>query len=470
MTDQALLDQLLASLPGFLTRQRWFARAEGAGEGELPRVVLVDHQELAKGPPGLLWLVVDADGSTYQVLVGTRPDTEAAELVAGNDDALVAPVDGSFGRALAYEATLDPELNRILLEVASDGRVRSGRVRPVGAEQSNTSLVFDDKLIVKFFRRLRRGRNPDVEVTLALDEVGFNHIAAPFVVWSRGDWDLAFVQQYLAGGTEGWTLALTSLRDLYAASVDSRAPEGLAAPPELGRTEGAEAELPRPETAGGDFGSESRRIGMVAGRMHLALAEAFGAEPGDAAEWADAVERDLDGLAAEGLAPEAARAVTQRLRGCEELGAAIRVHGDFHLGQVMRTDVGWFVLDFEGEPARTVEERAKHWSPLKDVAGMVRSFQYSAAVGLDERDPTEQDVTLKELARAWEWHNREAFLQGYLATPGIEAIVPADPAAFDAVLAAYELQKAAYELAYERAYRPDWVHIPRAALERLLAG
>ena len=120
MTDQALLDQLLASLPGFLTRQRWFARAEGAEEGELPRVVLVDHQELAKGPPGLLWLVVDADGSTYQVLVGTRPDTEAAELVAGNDDALVAPVDGSFGRALAYEATLDPELNRILLEVASE--------------------------------------------------------------------------------------------------------------------------------------------------------------------------------------------------------------------------------------------------------------------------------------------------------------------------------------------------------------
>jgi maltokinase len=468
MSGEGLVDHLLAALPGFLVRQRWYARPEGAREGDLPRITLVDHQELAKGPPRLTWLVVEAEGGTYQVLVGTRPEVEAAEIVGGNDDAVVGPVEAPTGRVLGYEATLDPDLNRVLLQVASDGRVHSGRVRPVGAEQSNTSLVYDDKIIVKFFRRLRPGPNPDVEVSLALDEVGFNHIPAPLVVWRRGDWDLAFVQQYLAGGTEGWTLALTSLRDLYAAAVGARGPEVPAGP--AAAPERAEVELPRPETAGGDFGSESSRIGAVTARMHLALAEAFGSGAGDVAEWAGAIESELDGVSPAGLSLDAARAVTERLRGVEAPGASIRVHGDFHLGQVMRTDVGWYVLDFEGEPARTLEERSRHVSPLKDVAGMLRSLQYAAAVGLDERDPAEQDPGLWELGKAWEWHNREAFLQGYLATPGIDALVPADPPAFDAVLAAFELQKAVYELAYELAYRPGWVHIPRAALERLLAG
>ncbi|TML41088.1 MAG: hypothetical protein E6G27_08560 [Actinobacteria bacterium] len=468
MSDPTLVDQLLGLLPGFLVRQRWYARPQGSPEGELPRLELVEHDELAKGPPGLTWMLVDSGGRTYQVLVGTRPEAEAAEVPGGSDDAVMGVVDASFGPALAYEATVDPVLDLKLLQVASQRRVRARRVRPVGAEQSNTSVVYDDKLIVKFFRRLRRGPNPDVEVTTALDAVGFNHIAAPMFVWRRGAWELAFAQQFLAGGTEGWALALTSLRDLYAAAHEVRGPEGPAVAP--GGREGGQAEHPRPETAGGDFGSESRRVGTVAARMHLAMAEAFGREPGDAEHWAKAMEGELDGLAAEGLDLGAARALVDRLLRLDDPGAAVRVHGDFHLGQVMRTDVGWFVLDFEGEPARSVEERARPSSPLKDVAGMLRSLQYAAAVALEERDPAGHDPALQDLARAWEWRNREAFLEGYVSTAGIEALVPSDPAAFDAVLAAFELEKAVYELAYERAYRPGWAHIPRAALERLLGG
>jgi maltokinase len=139
------------------------------------------------------------------------------------------------------------------------------------------------------------------------------------------------------------------------------------------------------------------------------------------------------------------------------------VHGDYHLGQVLRTDAGWYVLDFEGEPARPLEERRRPTSALKDVAGMLRSFHYASAVARTERDAEELD----ELAAAWEERNREAFLRGYLRAAGPGGVLPPDPDCVGAVMAAFELEKAVYELGYERAYRPDWEAIPLAALRRL---
>ncbi|HEX9530359.1 MAG TPA: phosphotransferase, partial [Acidimicrobiales bacterium] len=191
--------------------------------------------------------------------------------------------------------------------------------------------------------------------------------------------------------------------------------------------------------------------------------------PGRADAWAGTIERELGPIASEGLDPRAARDVVDRLRHAKDPGLEIRVHGDYHLGQVMRTDTGWFVLDFEGEPARPVEERAAPWSPLKDVAGMLRSFQYAAAAALNERGEPERTEALYALGGAWEMHNRGAFLDGYRSTRGISELVPGDDESFDAVLAAFELEKAIYELAYELAYRPDWALIPRAALERILS-
>jgi maltokinase len=134
----------------------------------------------------------------------------------------------------------------------------------------------------------------------------------------------------------------------------------------------------------------------------------------------------------------------------------------------MRTDLGWYILDFEGEPARPLEERRRPSSPYKDVAGMLRSFDYAAQVALRERGEDERDG-LREAGEAWEERNRNAFLAGYEATKGIDELLPADPDQRERRLRFYELEKARYEQAYERAHRPDWEDIPRAAIARLEA-
>jgi maltokinase len=135
----------------------------------------------------------------------------------------------------------------------------------------------------------------------------------------------------------------------------------------------------------------------------------------------------------------------------------------------MRTDAGWFVLDFEGEPARGMSERLAFTSPFKDVTGMLRSFQYAAHFALLEQEANEQEE-LAPLAEDWERHNRQAFLDGYFGTPGITSLLPERPEVRQAVSLGFELQKALYEMEYERAYRPDWLAIPTAAVQRILAG
>ena len=418
-------------LPGFLGRQRWYS---GPPPGQ---VTVVQRDTLG---PDLDWLLVDAGGARYQVLLAWRPVGQAPEFLQGHDEALLGAVDDR----LAFDALLDPDAARALLRLVTPEE-EGQYVRPMGAEQSNTSLVFDDRLVLKMFRRLQAGANPDVEVTSALAGVGFSHVAEPLGVWQRDGIDLAVVARYLAGGAEGWALALTSLRDLYGAGTDD------------------------PAAAGGDFAAEAGRLGEVTAGLHLAMAEAFGTAPGDPAAWAAGVDAQLERLQDGDVDPVAVKEFVERLRAVGQPGPSIRVHGDYHLGQVLRTDSGWYVLDFEGEPARPLEERRRPSSPLKDVGGMLRSLQYAAAFALFERDEKEQQ-TLTPLAEAWEARNRKAFLKGYLGTEGVDALLPAPGADRDAVLAAFELDKAVYEVLYERAFRPDWVQIPLRAVRRLLDG
>ena len=416
-------------LPAYLGRQRWFS-------GPPPDSATVAAREDLAG--GLEWMLVDAGGARYQVVVGRRPAHAGPEFLHGHDEAVL----GVVGHDLAFDATLDPEYARILLSLVAPGE-EGHLVRPMGAEQSNTSLVFDDRVVLKLFRRLHAGGNPDVEVPAALAEQGFNSVAEPLGLWRRDGVDLAVVARYLAGGAEGWALALTSLRDFYAAENDD------------------------PAAAGGDFAAEAGRLGDVTAGMHLAMARAFGASRGDPATWAASVESQMSRLDDGDVDPIAAKSFVERLHAVAEPGSAIRVHGDFHLGQVLRTDSGWFVLDFEGEPARPLAERSLPSSPLKDVSGMLRSFHYAAAVALSERDEHERDALVPR-AEAWERRNRMAFLRGYLAAPGVEDLLPAAGADRHAVLAAFELDKAVYEVLYERAHRPDWVDIPLGAVRRLL--
>lgn len=372
-----------------LDGRRWFA-------GDIDAATIVEQNDLPVDPPLTQVLVRANDNHTYQLIV----DANENEI----DD---NPNDGCA----------------LLHEVAPDENPQ--QVRHLGLEQSNTTFVFDERILLKLYRKVVDGPNPDVDVPDALHRVGFTYTPAVLGRWRRDGRDLASVQPFLAGATDGWSLALASLRQLF-------------------------GEGSSPEDAGGDFAPEARRLGAITAEMHIAMSRAFDVQRADA--------RTIRSTVARGEAEP-------RLKGIEDAGALIRVHGDYHLGQALRTDDSWYVVDFEGEPMRDMEQRLALASPLKDVAGMARSFDYAAAIAAREQD---QDVS--SLARAWERHNRSEFLEAYWDGIHGHDLVPRVHADAVTLLEAYELEKALYEVAYERAHRPGWVDIPEAAVARLRAA
>jgi maltokinase len=221
-----------------------------------------------------------------------------------------------------------------------------------------------------------------------------------------------------------------------------------------------------PSEAGGDFGPDACRLGTITAEMHVALGDAFGVSAGEPKVWVEDMLSQLARTEHPDLDVAPIRQVESALLSID-VGPAIRIHGDFHLGQVMRSDAGWYVLDFEGEPARPVEERRRPSSALRDVAGMLRSFHYAAEVGIREYGH-DADAEVQELGTAWENHNRARFLEGYLLVEGVERVLPASDRDRARVLAAFELDKAVYEVAYEASYRPEWVGIPLSAVQRIL--
>jgi maltokinase len=474
---------LAPSLADFLPRQRWFGAKDrtielvrirsmetlcgpgvpgaSSGSGSWPALLRIDAEVNLAGAPD----------ARYQLLLGLRPTGVDVDFLAGHESAVVGEFDTEQGQALVYDALLDAELALALLEIVAPDQPAE-RVRPLNAEQSNTSLVYDDHMILKVFRRLTEGHNPEVEVIETLAAVGFTAVPEPLASWRRDGMDLAFLQRFLAGATDGWNIALASLRELFAEyTIGTSPPPGDA----LGAGAAAPFEATDPADARGDFAAE----------LHQAMARGFGTTKVTGAEWAESMEEQLervlggsDAAAADRSLSEGARLIIARLKEIPDPGPAIRVHGDYHLGQVLRTDAGWFVLDFEGEPARPLAERTRPSSPLKDVAGMLRSLSYASSVALSyQEDPLFSGDTPMppgiRLGQAWEHRNRESFLAGYLRKAqfdpdsGREPILPSDPAIRSAVLAAFELDKALYEVAYERANRPDWVRIPLEAVGRL---
>jgi maltokinase len=292
-----------------------------------------------------------------------------------------------------------------------------------------------------------------VEVTKLLGERGFPHVLPQLAELRYEGSDLAVVRQYMLGSTDAWELARTSLRDL----LNTRMP---------------------PDEAGGDFGPEALTLGDVTARLHLAMAEVFGTEPGSAKDWLDGFRAQLERLpdvaaatatpVAEVVDTAAVDAALAALADVADPGVATRIHGDLHLAQMLLADAGWFVLDFEGEPARPVAERVLTSSPLRDVAGMVRSFHYAARIGLAERG-RDVDPELVDLAGQWESRAADEFWRGYQSVTGIDRLLPASAADRESLLRAFELDKAIYEIIYELSHRPDWVDIPASAVRRTLA-
>jgi trehalose synthase-fused probable maltokinase len=442
----------------WIVAQRWF----GSKAREVAHIDVAECIPLREEVPQLALALVEArfgEGTheTYQVPLGLRPADEGwSERVIGEADGWTiydALADPAAGRELLHRMrsgaveTIEEGTLRFCW-AASAGAEQGGTVdvRPVGVEQSNSSIVFGDELILKAFRRVEPGVNPELELLRFLSERGFPNIAA-LAGWYEFegrfiDATLGILQEYLAGARDGWELTLEEL---------ASDPDGL-----LGRL---------------------RALGEVTGELHTALGsdstnpdfapdepsqEALSLLTADVDEQIERIFIDLPET--EALAPIAGRGqdVREKLQALSHIGAGgrvIRTHGDYHLGQTMLSDRGWVILDFEGEPARPLPERRLKRSPLRDVAGMLRSFSYAAAGGRLLRGVDVPD--------SWEDGARAVFLEGYFdrAEP---SLLPPGEGPTNQLLAVFELEKAVYELRYELNNRPDWVGIPVAGILRLL--
>jgi maltokinase len=481
------LSGLAVALKNFIPEQRWWG---GRGR-DLQDVTIDDVAVLREGDFALMFVLAVlhyGDGiELYSAPLCIRSLRDDEEVT--RPESLVTEVGMGGRRAVIYDALTDHECVFHLWNMIADEeehRTAHGMLRcrnmgtstegatladvaPLGKEQSNTSLVLAGRELIKLVRKLDEGPSPELEMNEGLAAAGFAHTPPPlgfmeYVRGTRAPAMVALIQPYLRNGTEGWALALTSLRDLYAdAEEDAGA--------------GASDRENRVAEQGSSFVAEAARLGDVTAELHLALTrptlpEALRPVPltaGMLGQWADEMRSDLDTLLDRKeprLAPLAGHRdrlieTVEQLRHLPAGGLAIRIHGDFHLGQVLRTDSGWVVLDFEGEPNRPVAVRRQHYSPLRDVAGMLRSFDYAAAAALAERmapdDPDWRGMMRHGIA--WARSSRQAFWEAYLQRAGSGDLLP-DPESALVLRRALEQQKAVYEVRYELGHRPRWVGIP----------
>jgi maltokinase len=432
--ERALIEQVM--------RQRWYgAKSRGVAHAQV-----LDSVTVREGDPPLALALVEMRYETgahdlYQLLFAQEGDE-----VRFDDDVALAR---ELVRTLRAGETLHGAEGIVEFHRVADfaGLKDPVEVRWVGAEQSNTSVVLDEEAILKVFRRLEPGVNPELEMLRFLTDHNFAN-SPPLDGWYEYAGDrlvatLGILQTFVQGGLDGWELAL----------------DGFAAAPER-------------------FLARLHRLGEVTGQMHSVLASdsndpAFSVETPSVetlglltATVDEEIERVFLELpdGDEALAPIAGRGeeVREQLRMLTHggpTGKVIRTHGDYHLGQTMWADGDWVILDFEGEPLRTFSERRRKRSPLRDVAGMLRSFAYAATAASFLRGTEAPD--------GWEQAARTQFLDGYLgAVDG--ALLPPGAAAIDRLLAVFELEKAVYELRYELDNRPDWVRIPVAGILRLI--
>jgi maltose alpha-D-glucosyltransferase / alpha-amylase len=509
-----LIADLQHCLPAYVSSRRWFrAKARTIRHLEIKDVI---HA------PGFFVLVVCIyyqDAATDEYLLPVAIAWHAKE----HPEAIGLVRDESGGReGVAYDALLDEPVRRTLLAAMAAEETFTGaagvlraahtpafaQLLPLAAapsdsfvsrtEQSNTSVIYRDKFILKLFRRLEAGVNPDIEIGRFLTGRGFRHTPAVYgslEYQKRGDaglYSAGILQQFVANRGDAWKYTLESLGEFFARVFERSAP-----PPELPTQhplELAQRDAP-PDVCAllGDYYTSARLLGTRTAEMHVALADPnggpdFAPEPFTAANARhlyeetrtqaigafDLLRRMLPVMHAAAVVD--ARAVLERefqiferlaaLRDTSFTGALrIRHHGDYHLGQVLHTGHDFMIIDFEGEPARPLSERRAKALALRDVAGMLRSFQYAAYAALFGQVPgispeSAESHRVESWCAFWNAWIGAAFLRTYLDRAGPYSYLSPQPSARRLVLDAFLLQKAVYEVSYELNNRPDWVRIP----------
>ena len=455
--DLGFIDDL--KLTEWLVERRWF----GGEQNEISRVQVVDAIAITDEPPHLVLALIEITFTTgfhdlYQLVLGACPSAKTKGIRAVAAD----------GESIVVDALDDPALARILTRTVLQGRsfmrgnleirfqrfgthspLQLGGGRVISVDQSNSSVALDDQLLLKVYRRAEAGLHPELEVLRFLARCGFPH-APGLIGWyetsgGRIESTLGLLETFVPGARDGWTVCSAALAN--------------------GR--------------GDDFLPLVSRLGEVTGLLHAALAS-DASDPDFAPEVPSveahglltaSIEEEIDQAftAASGIAD--AQSIVQRadevrerlslLSQTSDSGKVIRQHGDYHLGQVLLTDGDWVVVDFEGEPARPLLDRRRKRSPLRDVAGMLRSFSYVASAA---------EIAGVAQSAEWEQRARSAFLDAYLSVAEPAGFLPSSPDGITQLLAVFELEKAVYELRYEIAHRPDWVGVSVAGIERILAS
>jgi maltose alpha-D-glucosyltransferase/alpha-amylase len=350
----------------------------------------------------------------------------------------------------------------------------SDSTRSIGTEQSNTTLVMDEAVALKLFRKVEAGANPDLELNRVLAMRGFEHIPphlGELFYESDGDEaiqiDLGIAQRFIADGEEGWAYVQRELKRLFEEIHEQDAPED------------------RPvliaERASGLLNA-IEELGEATASMHVVFSRddlefELLSEPLDIGDLKELCVNALESLKESSAhVPELAvmtsdiEARLENAAAITEAGSKTRIHGDFHLGQVLHEPRKWLILDFEGEPARTLEERRAKQSPLKDVAGMLRSFSYAAYAALFGMAAPDSDEwnALEPWALEWELLARSHFAQAYMSRSHEGNFLPSERDALLALLDIFEIDKALYEIRYERSHRPDWLRIPLRGLSQII--
>jgi len=506
-------------LPLYLPRQRFF---RGKAR-DMVACRILDWTKLGSGFQFALAEVTYADGDkeTYALPLKVSGGAEGQGILENLPESVLASIRTPKQTGVLYDALADKTACTDLVMAISDSRrypmtfsgelvahaledpaamchscLNYGNLRHLGAEQSNTSVVIDEQLILKLFRQVEPGLNPDMEIAAYLTEkTDFSHIArvAGTMVYRSSEGvesTVALLQRFVPNDGDGWVFTQKSL-DRYFDEV-RRIPMD-APPPEI--SQGSFWELAGRSLPDillplfGEYLADIRKLALRTAQFHLALSrerrnKQFTPEPlgGDYIEvlaegFSQQCRRSMDLLHARlsDLSGETLSmankvleksppllGVFQKLHDLKTAAMRIRCHGDYHLGQVLRTEGDFVLLDFEGEPLKPMRERREKQTPVKDLAGMMRSFSYAVYSWLlsQTREDEASFHRLKPWAEAWEQWVSSAFLDAYLQAARGAPFIPRRPEILEALLQAFLLDKALYELQYEINNRPNWLPIP----------